>query len=110
MKKPWTLLAVGALGAVAWGAGQSPTAAADPKQVVNLQCGVVFGNNQPIVGLDASPALKGTLALACPTNGAAATCAACEAALLAGGYQLDTAFNSLQSTSHYAGAYYVFSK
>jgi hypothetical protein len=109
MKKLWTLLAVGSLGAVAWGAKLSPAMAADPKQVVNLQCGI-FGKTQPVIAVDASPALKGSLALACPTIGTGATCAACEAALLTDGYPLDAAFDSIQSTSTYAGAYYVFSK
>ncbi len=113
MKKLGTLLAaVGALGAVAWGAGLSPAAAADPKQVVNLQCTTFAGPGpQSVFAVDASPALTGSLALACPKSGkTGASCAACEAALLTAGYQLDTAFNSIQSTSRYAGAYYVFSK
>jgi hypothetical protein len=109
MKKLGAVLAVvEALSTVAWGAGLSPAAAADPTQVVNIQC-TLFP--QSVHGVDASPALKGSLALACPKEGRkGASCAECEAALLTRGYQLDAAFNVIQSTAVYAGAYYVFSK
>src|SRR5262249_1706512 len=108
MKKIETLLAVAALGAVGWGVALSP-AMADPKQVVNVQC-TIF-KPQTVFGVDANPALTGSLALACPKEGrAGASCAAWEAALLTDGYKLNAAFNSFQSTSRYAGAYYLFSK
>jgi hypothetical protein len=112
MEKLGRSLAVGALGAVAWGLGLSPAAATDPAppQVVNLQCGVFLTGTaagpQAVWNVDASPSLSGSLARVC--KAAALSCAACEAALLTAGYQLTWVVYSLQASSAYSGAYYVF--
>lgn len=102
MKKLATFLVFGAVLA----AGLPGRAMA--ADIVTLQCGIFVSNLSGVIGISASGGV--TLPLSCAIANPPNSCSQCVAHLLNKGFKLANSFNVVQSTTDFAGPYFVFQR